>query len=39
MDEKKYLELLDKAYSKLPENLIKNKRFVIPKVSGKNNKK
>lgn len=35
MDEKKYLELLDKAYSKLPENLIKNKRFVIPKVSGK----
>lgn len=35
MDEKKYVELLDKAYSELPQVLYKKGRFEIPTVSGK----
>jgi len=35
MDKNTYLELLDKAYSELPEVLLKKERFEIPKVTGK----
>lgn len=35
MDEKEYLESLDKAYSELPEVLYKKGRFEVPKVTGK----
>ena len=35
MDEKEYLELLDKAYAELPQVLLKKERFEIPKVTGK----
>ncbi len=35
MDEKEYLDLLEKAYSELPEVVHKKERFVIPKVRGK----
>ena len=35
MDETKYKELLDQAYSELPEVLHKRKRFVIPEVRGR----
>ena len=35
MEEKDYLELLDKAYEDLPEVLYKRERFEIPQVSGR----
>ncbi len=35
MDDDKYLKLLDKAYSELPEVLYKKKRFELPEVRGK----
>jgi len=35
MEEKEYLELLDQAYSELPQVLYKKERFEIPKVSGR----
>ena len=35
MEDKKYVELLDKAYSELPQVLYKKGRFEIPTVSGK----
>ena len=35
MEEKEYLELLDKAYDELPEVLYKKGRFEIPKVKGR----
>lgn len=35
MDEKVYTELLDKAYSQLPEVLYKSERFEIPEVKGR----
>lgn len=35
MDETKYLELLDKAYSDLPEVMYKKDRFEIPQVKGR----
>ena len=35
MDEAKYIELLDNAYSELPEVLYKKERFVVPDVKGK----
>lgn len=35
MDEKEYLELLDKAYSDLPAVLYKKERFEVPQVSGR----
>lgn len=35
MDDKKYEELLDKAYSELPEVLYKKGRFELPTVKGR----
>ncbi|MFW5704860.1 MAG: translation initiation factor IF-2 subunit beta [Nanoarchaeota archaeon] len=35
MDEKEYLQLLEKAYEDLPTVLYKKERFEIPKVSGR----
>ncbi|MCA9495793.1 MAG: translation initiation factor IF-2 subunit beta [Nanoarchaeota archaeon] len=35
MEEKEYLELLDKAYEDLPQVLYKKERFEIPEVRGK----
>ncbi|MCA9459158.1 MAG: translation initiation factor IF-2 subunit beta [Nanoarchaeota archaeon] len=35
MEEKEYMELLDKAYEDLPEVLYKKARFEIPEVRGK----
>jgi len=35
MEEKEYIEFLDKAYSQLPEDLGNVKRFDIPKASGR----
>lgn len=35
MEEKEYVELLDRVYTQLPENLSSSKRFEIPKASGK----
>jgi len=35
MDDAKYQELLDKAYSELPEVLYKKERFQVPDVTGK----
>ncbi len=35
MDDTKYQELLDKAYSELPEVLYKKGRFELPEVRGK----
>jgi translation initiation factor 2 subunit 2 len=35
MDEKKYLELLDKAYEDLPAILRNKSRFEIPQIHGK----
>lgn len=35
MEDSVYLELLDKAYTELPEVVYKKERFEIPKVSGR----
>ena len=35
MDDTKYEQLLDQAYSELPEVLYKKKRFEIPEVKGR----
>lgn len=35
MDDKEYLQLLDKAYEQLPEVLYKKGRFELPEVRGK----
>ncbi|MEC8220730.1 MAG: translation initiation factor IF-2 subunit beta [Nanoarchaeota archaeon] len=35
MDDKVYEQLLDQAYSELPEVLYKKERFVVPEVSGR----
>ena len=35
MNEKDYVELLDKAYSELPEVLYKKDRFEVPQVKGR----
>lgn len=35
MEEKEYLELLDKAYADLPAVIYKKERFEIPQVSGR----
>lgn len=35
MEEKEYLELLDKAYSDLPEVMYRKERFEIPQVKGR----
>jgi translation initiation factor 2 subunit 2 len=35
MEEKEYLNLLEKGYSELPEVLFKKERFTIPEVRGR----
>lgn len=35
MDEKSYIELLDKGYDELPEVLHKKERFEVPEVRGR----